>query len=96
MNLLDHGVLPAAVAWLAWLVRGRYEKDSAIVKQAHGVLEMYAKTSARQDEQLEALRGHVERLEGKIVELEATISKLTAENAALRSNSKGTTTSTWC
>ncbi len=89
MNLLDHGVLPAVVATLTWLARGRFERDSAIVKQAQGVLEMYAKTSARQDEQLEALRTHVQSLENKIVALEHTIAQLRAENAAL----KKTTTS---
>ena len=84
MNLFDHGVVPAVVATIAWLIRGRYEKDSAAVKQARSVLDMWERTASRQDEQLEALREHVQRLESKIVLLERTISELTAENQALK------------
>mgnify|MGYP000394931727 CR=1 FL=1 len=84
MNLFDHGVVPAVVATIAWLIRGRYEKDSAAVKQARSVLDMWERTASRQDEQLEALREHVQRLESKIVSLERTISELTAENQALK------------
>lgn len=84
MNLFDHGVVPAVVATIAWLIRGRYEKDSAAVKQARSVLDMWQRTASRQDEQLEALREHVQRLESKIVLLERTISELTAENQALK------------
>ena len=88
MNLFDHGVVPAVVATLAWLVRGRYEKDSAAVKQARSVLEMWEKTAARQDEQLESLRQHVQTLEAKIASLEHTIAQLRAENAALKKTPK--------
>jgi predicted RNase H-like nuclease (RuvC/YqgF family) len=84
VNLFDHGVVPAVVATIAWLIRGRYEKDSAAVKQARSVLDMWQRTASRQDEQLEALREHVQRLESKIVLLERTISELTAENQALK------------
>jgi len=84
VNLFDHGVVPAVVATIAWLIRGRYEKDSAAVKQARSVLDMWERTASRQDEQLEALREHVQRLESKIVSLERTISELTAENQALK------------
>jgi phage shock protein A len=84
VNLFDHGVVPAVVATIAWLIRGRYEKDSAAVKQARSVLDMWERTASRQDEQLEALREHVQRLESKIVLLERTISELTAENQALK------------
>ena len=84
MNLFDHGVVPAVVATIAWLIRGRYEKDSAAVRQARSVLNMWERTASRQDEQLEALREHVQRLESKIVSLERTISELTAENQALK------------
>jgi phage shock protein A len=84
VNLFDHGVVPAVVATIAWLIRGRYEKDSAAVKQARSVLDMWERTASRQDEQLEALREHVQRLEAKIVLLEQTISELTAENQALK------------
>lgn len=82
--MFDHGVVPAVVATIAWLIRGRYEKDSAAVKQARSVLDMWERTASRQDEQLEALREHVQRLEAKIVLLEQTISELTAENQALK------------
>jgi hypothetical protein len=84
VNLFDHGLVPAIVATLTWLVRGRYEKDSAAVKQARSVLEMWEKTAARQDDQLESLRKHVESLEGKIILLEETIDQLRRENAALK------------
>jgi len=84
VNLFDHGVVPAVVATIAWLIRGRYEKDSAAVRQARSVLNMWERTASRQDEQLEALREHVQRLESKIVSLERTISELTAENQALK------------
>lgn len=84
MNLFDHGLIPAVVATLAWLVRGRYEKDSAAVKQARSVLEMWERTASRQDEQLESLRLHVVGLENKIADLEQTINQLRAENAALK------------
>ena len=77
-------MVPAVVATIAWLIRGRYEKDSAAVKQARSVLDMWERTASRQDEQLEALREHVQRLESKIVLLERTISELTAENQALK------------
>lgn len=77
-------MVPAVVATIAWLIRGRYEKDSAAVKQARSVLDMWERTASRQDEQLEALREHVQRLEAKIVLLEQTISELTAENQALK------------
>ena len=86
MNLFDHGLLPALVATAAWVVRGRYEKDSAAVKQARSVLEMWERTASRQDEQLEALRAHVQRLESKITELESTISVLNEENKLLKLN----------
>ena len=82
--MFDHGVVPAVVATIAWLIRGRYEKDSAAVRQARSVLNMWERTASRQDEQLEALREHVQRLESKIVSLERTISELTAENQALK------------
>ena len=81
-------MVPAVVATIAWLIRGRYEKDSAAVKQARSVLEMWEKTAARQDEQLESLRQHVQTLEAKIASLEHTIAQLRAENAALKKTTK--------
>ena len=84
------------VATIAWLVRGRYEKDSAAVKQARSVLEMWERTASRQDEQLDALRNHVQRLEEKIAELEGTITKLTDENRLLRLQTTKPSSGSWC
>lgn len=89
MNLFDHGLIPGVVAVITWLIRGKYAEDSAAVKQARSVLEMWERTAARQDEQLTALRNQVQALEAKIAELQSEVDTLRDENTILRGRKVG-------
>lgn len=89
MNLFDHGLIPGVVAVITWLIRGKYAEDSAAVKQARSVLEMWERTASRQDEQLTALRNQVQNLEAKIAELQAEVDMLRDENTILRGRKVG-------
>lgn len=89
MNLFDHGLIPGVVAVITWLIRGKYAEDSAAVKQARSVLEMWERTASRQDEQLTALRNQVQNLEAKIAELQAEVDTLRDENTILRGRKVG-------
>lgn len=89
MNLFDHGLIPGVVAVITWLIRGKYAEDSAAVKQARSVLEMWERTAARQDEQLTALRNQVQALEAKIAELQSEVDTLRDENTILRGRKEG-------
>lgn len=81
---VDHGLIPGVVAFITWLIRGKYAEDSAAVKQARSVLEMWERTAARQDDQLSILKNQVQALEAKITELQEEIDSLRLENAALK------------
>lgn len=89
MNLFDHGLIPGVVAVITWLIRGKYAEDSAAVKQARSVLEMWERTASRQDEQLTALRNQVQNLEAKIAELQAEVDTLRDENTILKGRKVG-------
>lgn len=89
MNLFDHGLIPGVVAVITWLIRGKYAEDSAAVKQARSVLEMWERTASRQDEQLTALRNQVQNLEAKIAELQAEVDMLRDENTILKGRKVG-------
>lgn len=89
MNLFDHGLIPGVVAVITWLIRGKYAEDSAAVKQARSVLEMWERTASRQDEQLTALRNQVQNLEAKIAELQAEVDTLRDENTLLKGRKVG-------
>jgi predicted RNase H-like nuclease (RuvC/YqgF family) len=89
VNFLDHGLIPGIVAIITWLIRGKYAEDSAAVKQARSVLEMWERTASRQDEQLTALRSQVQALEAKIAELQAEVDTLRDENTILKGRRVG-------
>jgi predicted RNase H-like nuclease (RuvC/YqgF family) len=89
MNFFDHGLVPGIVAIVTWLIRGKYAEDSAAVKQARSVLEMWERTASRQDEQLTALRNQVQAMESKIVELQAEVDALRDENMILKGRKLG-------